>query len=103
MDPIDNQLQLQGSPFPNKAWRCTACNALMFNRDAQGYPIHSYPIPHFISLEYPKVCTMCHGMVFHLYGKQYWETAHDEWKAQNALRKRKNDGLSGKTDYFEGR
>lgn len=41
------------------AWRCDSCRHLMYNVDAKGYPAPGAPLPHFFSLEMPRVCQVC--------------------------------------------
>ena len=84
-------------------WRCSHCGLLIYNIDPEGYPVAGSPLGLFINIQYPRVCHLCYYMVTNdQIGTDYWRTIHAEWRKEQERRRKKNDGLSGKTDYFSG-
>lgn len=84
------------------AWRCDGCGALMYALDSKGYPAPGAPPSDFISTTYRRVCNVCKDMWDTVSNIDYWRTIERESKAARDRRSKKNDGLSGKTDYFTG-
>jgi hypothetical protein len=74
----------------------------MYTKDHQGYPVAGAPIPHYISTTYSRVCSTCKALWDAVGNKDYWRTAQREWENTQEAKRKKLDGLSGKTDYFTG-
>lgn len=61
-----------------KAWHCGLCDKLMYNLDCDGYPAPGAPEAHFLSLEYPRVCSLCHGIWMILDARPYWKRLEEK-------------------------
>lgn len=88
----------------DEAWRCDACEHLIYNVDAKGYPAAGAPMPKFWSISKSKVCTACYEMAMALHNRpgQYWEKLHNDWRLEEARLKDAKDRQTGKRDYFTG-
>lgn len=92
----------RNNPYPDEPWKCDGCGELMYNRTAEGYPASGGPIPHFISTEFSRVCSVCKALWDTVGNRDYWRTVQREAEQTREKRKKKIDGLSGKNDYFTG-
>src|SRR6266850_7065427 len=47
------------SAHPWSAWNCSCCGFYVYNLDKNGYPSEGAPSPHYLSRDYPVVCSVC--------------------------------------------
>ncbi len=80
-------------------WRCTVCGLFVYNRawiDGGVYPVSGAPLSKFISVRYPKACTMCFQMYAILNTEEYWKDVQAEEDKKN----RNNRKLFPGEDYL---
>lgn len=59
-------------------WRCEFCQRLIYNLDEDGYPAPGAPEAYFFSLEYARICSVCHAMASVLMISPYWKKLPDK-------------------------
>lgn len=86
----------------NDPWRCDACQGLIYNLDRDGRPTVGAPGSQWGNIKYQRVCSACKAMLTPIENSDYWRSIQREWELLQEKRRKDNDGLSGKTDYFTG-
>lgn len=99
MGQMDLKNLTPGNPYPEDAWRCSVCNKLIYNLDKNGHPAPGAPIPHFVSLEYQRVCSACHALIPPI-DRDYWRTLHRQWQERQEEWRKKINKLGDGKDYF---
>lgn len=64
-------------------WRCESCNVLIHNIEYGvdgSYPVPGAPPASFGTIEYPRVCKMCRGMLDVLEDNPYFSKLHKDRK-----------------------
>lgn len=67
-------------------WRCAACDAFMYNRrfiDGDLYPIEGAPPSKYLSLQYPRVCSLCFELHLILDTSEYWKRLESTKREEN--------------------
>lgn len=96
-EPKPEFITANGEPIKeSEPWRCTHCEKLMFNVDEKGYPAPGAPTPLFVSVCYPKVCSLCWTLDLQLSVKGYWQKIEVEEVAKRGH----IDGLRPGGTYF---
>jgi len=72
-------------------WRCDGCNQLMFILFPKEKLVGA-PAPKFGTHEYPKLCSLCFGVICAIRDSVYWKSIHDVWKSRQAENKRLKPG-----------
>jgi hypothetical protein len=82
------------------AWYCTGpCQQLMFNKkliDGAHYPVAGAPQAYYISVVFPRVCSLCFEMYKLIEDKSYWK----EIQAEFAEKQRRVRKLKSGEDYL---
>lgn len=77
-------------------WRCSFCNAIMFDiewKKGHSYPVPGAPVPHGVP-GYEKLCSLCWEMYVVLAERSYWTHVQAIWKNE-CRENRKKSGFDG--------
>lgn len=82
-------------------WTCDFCGWFLYNLDNEGYPTDGSPIPNFVDGDFKQVCSLCYSIARNKgFDTDYWRELHRKWAIAQEQRKRDNDRLTGRRDYF---
>lgn len=75
---IFNVGQLKEYAMGREPWKCEACGKMICYLK-EGYPVNEAPEPHFVSIDYRNVCTLCYQVAITLDSSNYWRNLHSLW------------------------
>jgi hypothetical protein len=71
--------QTEESKSSSDAWRCGACRALIYNRDADGHPAPGAPKPLYLDHRNQNICMTCFQMGLIVRDDPYWKAQQDAY------------------------
>lgn len=82
------------------SWRCSSCNALMYNIDEEGRPTPGAPIGLVVTIaeRRQRVCSMCADIYVVVNESRYMVEQHMDWEREQ---KRREEKLGIKGRYLD--